>query len=266
MTTPLFQKCLHFVLNAEGGYVNNPSDNGGATNKGITQAVYDNYRKGLKKPAHDVRNISDAEVLDIYYDRYWKPFLCDNHLPALAAVVFDTAVNMGVGEANTKAKETLTTIEAKANPSSHPFAIAGINAAEARAPLLAASIAAWLLFGAAVGCEFVPYPIVALIGKIAAPILLGTAVSATLILNGMPFYPYIEIVIGAALLALVVYYLIRAKGNPGVALKDFEADSGIVITPTTTTTTTTSAPSLTVPQAQAVGAMVDKINEVVSKL
>ena len=31
-----FQKMLKFVLAREGGYVNNPNDKGGETNKGIT--------------------------------------------------------------------------------------------------------------------------------------------------------------------------------------------------------------------------------------
>ena len=40
-----FDKCLSFVLVHEGGYSADPHDPGGATNKGVTQAVYDGWRK-----------------------------------------------------------------------------------------------------------------------------------------------------------------------------------------------------------------------------
>lgn len=50
MTNDNFEKMLKFVLEKEGGYVNDPNDLGGETNKGITTATYNAYRtrKGLK--------------------------------------------------------------------------------------------------------------------------------------------------------------------------------------------------------------------------
>ena len=93
----LFKKALRFVLNREGGYSNNPNDKGGATNKGITQNTYNAYLKHNGRPTRDVRNITDAEVEDIYYSSYWLGAGCEKMSPVFAVVCFDTAVNMGVG-------------------------------------------------------------------------------------------------------------------------------------------------------------------------
>ena len=39
-----FEKMLKFVLQREGGYVNDPNDLGGETNKGITHTTYNSYQ------------------------------------------------------------------------------------------------------------------------------------------------------------------------------------------------------------------------------
>lgn len=91
----LFEKCLKQVLKWEGGYVNDPDDNGGATKMGITQYTYNAFlkRKGLAlKP---VKNISYDEVKEIYYTQYWLKSGCDKMSKQFAALCFDTAVNMG---------------------------------------------------------------------------------------------------------------------------------------------------------------------------
>lgn len=93
----LFKKALNFVLKYEGGYVNNPNDKGGPTNKGITQNTYNAYLSRKGRQARDVRNITDVEVEDIYYSSYWLGANCDKMSPKFAVLCFDTAVNMGVG-------------------------------------------------------------------------------------------------------------------------------------------------------------------------
>lgn len=90
---------LPFTLRWEGGYVNDPQDPGGATNKGVTQRVYNNYRMSNKLPVQPVKFISDAEVRDIYKNLYYDLCGCGDLPKGLEAVVFDTAVNMGVGAA-----------------------------------------------------------------------------------------------------------------------------------------------------------------------
>ena len=51
MSSKSFPQSLQLVLAHEGGFVNHPKDPGGATNKGITQKVYDTYRKSIGQAA-----------------------------------------------------------------------------------------------------------------------------------------------------------------------------------------------------------------------
>lgn len=94
-----YAKSLPLVLAHEGGYVNHPKDPGGATNKGVTQAVYDAYRKGKGLAKKSVRNITSAEVKDIYETRYWDLAKCDQLPAGIDYAVFDYSVNSGVGKA-----------------------------------------------------------------------------------------------------------------------------------------------------------------------
>ena len=100
MTYTNFDKALAYVLEHEGGYVNHPRDPGGATNKGVTQAVYDAYRKMRGRGVQSVKFITDEEVKAIYKFQYWDKVQAD-HLPAgVDYAVFDFAVNSGVGRAS----------------------------------------------------------------------------------------------------------------------------------------------------------------------
>lgn len=102
MTQTTFYNALKFVLSKEGGYSNHPNDSGGETNKGITHKTYDAYRKSQNLRVRSVKFITNKEVEDIYYNQYYKASGADKIKdPKLAAVVFDTSVNMGIGRAKT---------------------------------------------------------------------------------------------------------------------------------------------------------------------
>lgn len=93
----LFKKALAFVLKWEGGFVNDPDDKGGATNKGITQSTYNRYRKRKGLQFQTVRYITQQEVEDIYFNDYWLKSGCEKMSKKFAVLCFDTAVNMGTG-------------------------------------------------------------------------------------------------------------------------------------------------------------------------
>ena len=99
MSSASFAASLPFVLRWEGGFVNHPDDPGGATNRGVTQKVYDAWRAAQGQPKQDVRNLADAEMQSIYEANYWRAARCDALERKLDVVQFDTAVNMGTGRA-----------------------------------------------------------------------------------------------------------------------------------------------------------------------
>jgi lysozyme family protein len=90
-----FEQCLALVLKHEGGYSDHPADKGGATNRGITQAVYDDWRIGQGFPRQPVSGIAANEVSKIYLSRYWKLGKCDQLPTPLDYVHFDGCVNHG---------------------------------------------------------------------------------------------------------------------------------------------------------------------------
>jgi lysozyme family protein len=95
-----FDTSLAAVLLHEGGYVNDPQDPGGATNRGITQAVYNDWRFDRRLEMQDVKLLTPAETSAIYKLLYWNP-ICGDNLPAgVDYCTFDFAVNSGVNRAS----------------------------------------------------------------------------------------------------------------------------------------------------------------------
>jgi lysozyme family protein len=99
MSSDRFDTSLAFVLCWEGGFSDDPDDPGGRTNKGITQANYDEWRQTRNRPRGEVLEINDDEVRAIYRTSYWEASYSPDLNPQLDLVQFDTAVNMGVGRA-----------------------------------------------------------------------------------------------------------------------------------------------------------------------
>lgn len=90
-----YPAALAAVLKHEGGFSNHPLDKGGATNRGITQAVYSAWLKARGRSPRSVRSIKQAEVEAIYRKRYWDKCRCDDLPAGVDYAVFDAAVNSG---------------------------------------------------------------------------------------------------------------------------------------------------------------------------
>ena len=96
MTAANFNSCLAFVLSAEGGYVDDPLDPGGATNLGITLRVLSEWRHTAVTKV-DVQNLTRDEAGAIYRARYWTVVHGDDLPAGVDLMVFDAGVNLGPG-------------------------------------------------------------------------------------------------------------------------------------------------------------------------
>lgn len=86
-----FDKAFEILIGHEGGYVNDLADRGGETRYGISKRAY---------PHIDIVNLTLAQAKEIYRTDYWDKVKCSSLPPDLALLVFDAAVNNGVGAAS----------------------------------------------------------------------------------------------------------------------------------------------------------------------
>lgn len=126
-----FKKYFPTLIKHEGGYVNDPNDKGGATNLGITLAVwvangYDKDRDGdIDKD--DVRLINQEDAYFIAKKLYWDPVkgdLINNQV--IAEFIFDWAYNSGTKNVIRKVQQL---IGVKDDGIIGPRTIAAINSA-----------------------------------------------------------------------------------------------------------------------------------------
>ena len=94
-----FRSSLTQVLKYEGGYSNHPRDPGGATMKGVTQRVYDAWRRKHSLAPRSVRYLEQNELEAIYKHDYWDKVHGDDLPSGVDLAVFDLAVNSGVSRA-----------------------------------------------------------------------------------------------------------------------------------------------------------------------
>ena len=118
-----FVNALKHVLVHEGGYVDHPRDPGGATNKGVTLAVFQRFY-GRAMTKDDLKGITDLQLEEIYKAGYWDKCRCDDLPNGVDYVVFDQAVNSGPGRS---AKWLQSAVGSKADGAIGPQTLAAMQ-------------------------------------------------------------------------------------------------------------------------------------------
>ena len=100
------RKLMPFILKWEGGFVNDPLDRGGATNKGVTIGTFQSFYPG--KTVDDLKRITDDQWLTIFKSGYWNPWQADQiKNQAIANILVDWAWASGARTAIRKVQELL---------------------------------------------------------------------------------------------------------------------------------------------------------------
>jgi lysozyme family protein len=94
-----FYKFFPTLLKFEGGYVDDPVDPGGATNKGVTFPVFREHARPLlnvRPTLPALKNLTEEQAARIYKVEYWDKILGDHiEFQPLAEIMFDFYVNAG---------------------------------------------------------------------------------------------------------------------------------------------------------------------------
>lgn len=84
------------MLKMEGGFVDHPSDPGGATNYGITQKTLDSWHRAYGTYGFPVKNLTAFQARQIYKELYWDKLRLDECTnQKFATIIFDQGVNQG---------------------------------------------------------------------------------------------------------------------------------------------------------------------------
>lgn len=95
-----FERALQAAFRFEGGFSNDPDDRGGKTNMGITHGTLSRARiNGWVPKDVTIETLTREQAETIYRKGYWEPIKGDELPSPIAEIVFDCAINHGVGGA-----------------------------------------------------------------------------------------------------------------------------------------------------------------------
>ena len=125
-------KLVPFILQWEGGFVNDPDDLGGATNMGVTIGTYEAYcrKKGYPRPTIErLKNLTKEEWAEIFKTLYWDRWKADGiNSQAVANIIVDWVWASGVHGIKRPQKLLAVAADGLVGPKT----IAAINAADPR--------------------------------------------------------------------------------------------------------------------------------------
>lgn len=88
-----FDLCVNYIFEAEGGYVDDPHDSGGATKYGVTLK---SYRQAFPEATKEtIKNLTEDDAKRHYETFYWIPCKAEFMPLPIALMVFDVCVNSG---------------------------------------------------------------------------------------------------------------------------------------------------------------------------
>jgi lysozyme family protein len=123
-----FEQCFVLVLRNEGGYVDNSSDPGGATNLGCTKATWEAW-VGHPVTKDDIKALKPNDVMPLYKAKYWDTVKGDDLPIGVDYAVFDFAINSGPSRA---AKTLQQVLGVAADGQIGPATLAALEATNAR--------------------------------------------------------------------------------------------------------------------------------------
>lgn len=102
--TPRFARAVRDVLETEGGFVDDPVDRGGTTKYGISlRFLKDEGQIDLDGDGDidgmDIRRLKRSDAIFLYHRCFWKRLDADALPQPIGEMMFDQAVNAGLGSA-----------------------------------------------------------------------------------------------------------------------------------------------------------------------
>lgn len=84
-----YRSAFTYILEVEGGYINDPKDPGGETKYGISKNAF---------PKLVIKNLTRSDAKKLFHTHYWLPCYDDSMSFKIALISFDSCVHLGVGE------------------------------------------------------------------------------------------------------------------------------------------------------------------------
>lgn len=159
-SSPRFEKAVQRLLLTEGGFVNDPRDNGGATKYGVSlrflvgekrvdPAIFAQFDLGIEGDISvaDIAALTPEEAERVYWLCFWGPVHAENFPAPIGEMMFDQGVNDGLVPARKLLQQAINRCTAQyAHFANCPAALAvdgllgpGTNAAFAWVHLLPAA-------------------------------------------------------------------------------------------------------------------------------